>query len=60
MTTDQRRELARAVIAAEDRADHLIADAADAVCAGRWDDARDLMAEAAELDRSARTMRARA
>jgi hypothetical protein len=60
MTTDQRRELARAVIAAEDCADHLIADAADAVCAGRWDDARDLMAEAAGLNRSARTMRARA
>lgn len=60
MTTDQRRELARAVIAAEDRADRIIADAADAVCAGRWDDARDLMAEAAELNRSARTMRARA
>jgi hypothetical protein len=60
IVTEHLRELARAVIAAEDRADRLIADAADAVCSGRWDDARDLIVEAAELNRSARTMRARA
>ena len=60
IVTDQLRDLAGSVRVAEDRADRLIVDAADAVCAGRWDDARGLMAEAAELNASARRMRAEA
>ena len=56
--TDELRELARAVIAAEDRADQLAHDAAAAWCAGRWSAAADILAEIVELRRSASAIRA--
>ena len=56
--TDRVREVARAVIDAEDRADELTYAAASAVCAGRWSDAAALVAEAADLIRFAEATRA--
>lgn len=56
--TDAMREVAGAVIAAEDRADELIYAAGLAFEAGRWADAADLLAEAVELYRYASETRA--